>query len=107
MRASLQSQRICPLRNSLCHDALTISLVKLTLSENIVIYHRGERRVRRVLRQFQSLLGFYGASAFSAVKSKDIAFHWRIRRCQVEVRLFSYGQKERFFIYLLVYCKCH
>ena len=44
------------------------------LSKNIVIYHRGERRVRRVLRLFQSLLRFSGASAFSvcsAVKFKD------------------------------------
>ena len=41
-----------------------------------MIYHRGERRVRRVLRLFQSLLRFSGASAFSvcsAVKFKDIA----------------------------------
>ncbi len=28
------------------------------LSKNIVIYHRGERRVRRVLRRFQLLLRF-------------------------------------------------
>ncbi len=27
----------------------------MALSKNIVIYHRGERRVRRVLRLFQSL----------------------------------------------------
>ena len=43
-------------------------------SKKIVIYHRGERRVRRVLRLFQSLLRFFGASAFSvcsAVKFKD------------------------------------
>jgi len=41
-----------------------------------VIYQRGDRRVRRVLRRFQQLLGFSGASAFSvcsAVKFKDIA----------------------------------
>jgi len=44
MRASLQSQRSSPLRNSFCHDALTISLVKQTRSKNVVIYHRGERR---------------------------------------------------------------
>ena len=46
------------------------------LSKNQVIYHRGERRVRRVLRQFQSLLRLSGASAFSvcsAVKFKDLA----------------------------------
>ncbi|NQE06767.1 hypothetical protein C5S32_12925 [ANME-1 cluster archaeon GoMg1] len=45
-------------------------------SKNIVIYHRGERRVRRVLRLFQSLLVFSGASAFSvcsAVIFEDIA----------------------------------
>ena len=45
----------------------------MALSKNIVIYHRGERRVRRVLRRFQSLLGFSDASAFSvcsAVKYK-------------------------------------
>ena len=30
-----------------------------------MIYHRGERRVRRVLRPFQSLLRFSGAFAFS------------------------------------------
>jgi len=34
-------------------------------SKNIVIYHRRERRVRRVLRLFQSLPVFSGASAFS------------------------------------------
>ncbi len=47
----------------------------MALSKNIVICHRGERRVRRVLRLFQSLLGFSGAFAFSvcsAVKFKDI-----------------------------------
>ena len=48
------------------------------LSKNLVIYHRGERRVHRVLRLFQSLrLGFFfGTFAFSvcsAVKFKDIA----------------------------------
>ncbi len=40
-----------------------------------MIYHRGERRVRRVLRRFQPLFGLSGASAFSvcsAVKFKDI-----------------------------------
>ena len=45
-------------------------------SKNIVIYHRGERRVRRVFRLFQSLLRFFGASAFSvcsAVNFGDIA----------------------------------
>ena len=45
-------------------------------SKNIVIYHRGERRVRRVLRLFQSLPVFSGASAFSvcsAVIFEDIA----------------------------------
>ena len=51
-------------------------LVWLALSKNIVIYHRGERRVRRVLRLFQSLFRFSGASTFSvcsAVKFKDLA----------------------------------
>ena len=50
--------------------------VRRALSKNIVIYHRGERRVRRVLRLFQSLFRLSGASAFSvcsAVKFKDIA----------------------------------
>ena len=45
-------------------------------SKNQVIYHRRERRDRRVLRLFQLLLMFFGASAFSvcsAVKYKDIA----------------------------------
>ena len=45
-------------------------------SKNPVIYHRGERRARRVFRLFQSLLGFSGAFAFSvcsAVKFKDLA----------------------------------
>ena len=45
------------------------------MSKNIVFYHRGERRVRRVLRLFQQLLRFSGASASSvcsAVKSEDI-----------------------------------
>ena len=44
-------------------------------SKKPVIYQRGERRVRRVLRLFQSLLRFSGASAFSvcsAVKFEDI-----------------------------------
>ena len=44
-------------------------------SKNIVIYHRGERRDHSVLRLFQSLPGFSGASAFSvcsAVKFGDI-----------------------------------
>ena len=44
-------------------------------SKNIVIYHRGERRDHSVLRLFQSLPGFSGASAFSvcsAVKFEDI-----------------------------------
>ena len=47
-----------------------------TLSKNLVIHHRGERRVRRVLRLLQPLLRFSCTSAFSvcsAVKSKDIA----------------------------------
>jgi CBS domain-containing protein len=46
------------------------------LSKNIVIYHRRERRVRRVLRPFQSLFSFSGAFAFSvcsAVKFNDLA----------------------------------
>ena len=46
------------------------------LSKNTVIYHRGERRARRVLRRFQSLLRFSGAFAFSvcsAVKFRDLA----------------------------------
>ena len=50
--------------------------LKPALSKNSVIYHRGERRVRRVFRLFQSLLMFFGVSAFSvcsAVKFKDIA----------------------------------
>ena len=44
--------------------------------KNPVIYHRGERRVRRVLRLFQSLFRLSGAFAFSvcsAVKFKDLA----------------------------------
>jgi hypothetical protein len=44
-------------------------------SKNIVIYHRGDRRGRRVFRLFQQLLRSSGASAFSvcsAVKFKDI-----------------------------------
>ena len=51
-------------------------MVMMALSKNIVIYHRGERRVRRVLRLFQSLFMLSGASAFSvcsAVKFKDLA----------------------------------
>ena len=46
------------------------------LSKNIVIYHRGERRVRRVLGHFQSLFrlsGAFAVSVCSAVKFKDIA----------------------------------
>ena len=46
------------------------------LFKNPVIYHRGERRDHRVLIRFQSLLRFYGASAFSvcsAVNFKDLA----------------------------------
>ena len=48
----------------------------MALSKNPVIYHRGERRARRVLRLFQPLLRFSGAFAFSvcsAVKFKDLA----------------------------------
>ena len=48
----------------------------MALSKNLVIYHRGERRVRRVFRPFQSLLVFSGAFAVSmcsAVKFKGIA----------------------------------
>ncbi len=51
-------------------------IIETALSKNPVIYHRGERRARRVLRLFQSLLMFFGASAFSvcsAVKFKDLA----------------------------------
>ena len=54
----------------------------LCLSENPVIYHRGGRRGRRVLRPFQSSLGFLmplraafgdtSYSAYSAVKLKDM-----------------------------------
>ncbi len=50
--------------------------MRRVLSKNIVIYHRGERRVRRVLRQFQSLFrlsGAFAVSVCSAVKFKDIA----------------------------------
>jgi len=49
---------------------------KRALSKNPVIYHRGERRARRVFRLFQSLASFSGAFAFSvcsAVKFKDLA----------------------------------
>ena len=40
-------------------------------SKNIVVYHRRERRVRRVLRWFQSLLVFSGASAFSVCSAAN------------------------------------
>jgi len=49
---------------------------KKAQSKKPVIYQRGDRRVRRVLRRFQQLLWFSGASAFSvcsAVKFNDIA----------------------------------
>ena len=48
---------------------------KQALSKNPVIYHRRERKGRRVLRPFQSSLWFSDASAYSAysaVKLKDI-----------------------------------
>jgi len=48
----------------------------LALSKKSVIYHRGERRARRVLRLFRLLLMFSGVFAFSvcsAVKFKDLA----------------------------------
>ena len=51
-------------------------MLKVAQSKNQVIYHRGERRVRRVLRRFQSLFRFYGPFAFSvcsAVKFKALA----------------------------------
>ncbi|KAF5436996.1 hypothetical protein C5S35_06385 [Candidatus Methanophagaceae archaeon] len=51
-------------------------LLETAQSKKPVIYQRGDRRVRRVLRLFQQLLVFSGASAFSvcsAVKFKDIA----------------------------------
>ncbi|MCK4398573.1 MAG: hypothetical protein KAV25_06240 [Methanophagales archaeon] len=57
---------------------------KRALSKNPVIYHRGERRARRVYRQFQLLLRFSGAFAFSvcsAVKFKDLAISLKIRQC--------------------------
>ena len=46
-----------------------------------MIYHRGEHRVRRVLRLFQSLLRFSGDfafSVFSTVKFKDLAISLKI-----------------------------
>nr|AAU82294.1 hypothetical protein GZ13E1_21 [uncultured archaeon GZfos13E1] len=36
-----------------------------------MIYHRGERRVRRVLRLFQSLLRLSGAFAFSVCSAMN------------------------------------
>ena len=53
-----------------------LGLLLPALSKNPVIYHRGERRVRRVLRLFQSLFRLSSAFAFSvcsAVKFKDLA----------------------------------
>jgi len=52
------------------------NMLAMAQSKNPVIYHRGERRARRVLRLFQSLLRFSGAFAFSvcsAVNFKDLA----------------------------------
>ncbi|MEA1944797.1 MAG: hypothetical protein U9N07_05650 [Euryarchaeota archaeon] len=43
-------------------------IIKMALSKNPVIYHRGERRGRRVLRLIRSS----AFSAYSAVKFKDI-----------------------------------
>jgi len=58
---------------------LTVFELHLTVwaqSKKSVIYQRGDRRERRVLRRFQPLLVFSDASALSvcsAVKFKDIA----------------------------------
>ena len=75
------------------------------LSKNPVIYHRGERRVHRVLRLFQSLLGFpsaFAVSMCSAVKFKDVAISLenstvppqsplRAQRVSVGFRSFAYS----------------
>ena len=72
----MHSQRIFhpPIINFII-DAFFVCYIAKALSKNIVIYHRGERRVRRVLRLFQPLLGFPDAFAFSvcsAVNFEDI-----------------------------------
>ena len=54
----------------------SLTITDMAQSKNIVIYHRRERRDHKVLRRFQPLLMFFGASAFSvcsAVKFNDIA----------------------------------
>ena len=56
-----------------------------------MIYHRGERRARRVLRLFQSLLRFSGAFAFSvcsAVKFKDLAISLENSTVPIRVMIF-------------------
>jgi len=45
---------------------------KEALYKNPVIYHRGERRARRVLRPFQSLFVFSGDSAFSVCSAVNL-----------------------------------
>jgi len=42
-----------------------------TRQGNIVIYHRGERSVRRILRVFQSLFMLSGAFAFSVCSAMN------------------------------------
>nr|QNO51155.1 hypothetical protein OLNPMGDC_00048 [Methanosarcinales archaeon ANME-1 ERB6] len=66
-------------------------LTKKEGRQNIAIYHRGERRVRRVLRRFQSLLmlsGAFAVSMCSAVKFKDIAIS--LENSTVPGKSFSY-----------------
>ena len=63
-----------------------ISNAEVALSKNIVIYHRGERRVRRVFRRFHSLFRFSGAFAFSvcsAVNFKDLKYNFYLFRTQI------------------------
>ena len=53
-------------------DKLPERIAKEALSKNPVIYHRRERRARRVLRLFQSLLMFSGAFAFSMCSAVNL-----------------------------------
>ena len=74
-----------------------------------MIYHRGERRVRRVLRLFQSLLRFSGASAFSvcsAVKFKGIPISLEnstVPTGNMDAEAGGRRIKAENFIYLFIY----
>ncbi len=69
LRSVLISVNLWLKKTHFSHRFAQITLIFMALSKNPVIYHRGERRGRRVLRPIRSS----AFSACSAVKSMDIA----------------------------------